>query len=299
MTGPQDLQLSLSALWSEGGPLPELQLDAPKREPVVDLLDGPHVFRGELEAACDALDAARLEATHAALVARFPPPPWADDVAPAVTLIKTLEPKSAREQLDAVRQSGDGRFTSRVRRAALRRALRRVLEHEGPGAELADGAPVAGLAETLGDDALSAQLLSEACDARPDRGAWWRSLARHVGAREEVVTRAWCRALLLDPELQDDALTRCAPLQRLLDEAEEAELDGATRWLAVLADLQRLVMLDERALPAGDHEVHRLARALWRYRHDRPTLSEAERLERKRELVRARPELKAWWRALP
>jgi len=299
-TSPQDPQLTLSALWSEKGPLPELHLDAPKREPTIDLLDGPHVYRSELEAACDALDAPRLEATLAALVARFPPPPWADHVAPAIAWVKSLDSMSAREQLDAAWRGGvtDDRFAQRARSAALRRALRRVLEAEGPGAELADGTPVAGLARSLSDDALATQLLWDACEARPDRGAWWLVLARQAGAREDVATRAWCRALLIDPELDDEALTRCAPVQRLLDEAEELELERASRWLAVLADLKRLVLLDERALPSGDHEVHRLARDLWRYRRDRASLTEAERLERKRELVRARPELKPWWRTL-
>ena len=137
---------------------------------------------------------------------------------------------------------------------------------------------------SLSDDALATQLLWDACEAglTAARGG---SLARQAGAREDVATRAWCRALLIDPELDDEALTRCAPAAV----ARRGRGAGARARLTLVGGAGRpeTSRAARRARCPGDHEVHRLARDLWRYRRDWASLTEAERFERKRELVRA------------
>lgn len=284
--GPENRQLSLSALWSEEGPVPELRLEGPKRETPADLLDGPHVLRAELEVACDALDAAAFERTFATLKARFELPPWADEVPAALACLRELETLSPREQLQRSRGEQAGSFARRLRLAALRRSMRRVLEAEGAGAALDDGSPVAGLASALGDVALTTQLLLDACEVEPMKSGWWLLLAKSAD-REDVAARAWCRALLLEPRLEDEALARCALISSLVDEADGFELEDPTQWVVVLADLKRVVPLDDFVFQVPeDHAVHRVARALRRYRMDRATLSETERLEQKRALLR-------------
>lgn len=297
----EDAQLSLSALWSAEGPVPELRLDAPpKRGDEVDLLDGPHVLRGDLERALDLLDAARAEATLRTLEARFGLPAWAAEAHGALTFVHRLEPLDARGQLDLARadDAAEGPLLRRARLAALRRALRNVLEQEGAAAELPEGAAVAALAHRLGEPRLATELLRTACEAAPLRLHWWVQLAS-TADRAEVAVRGWCHALLLDPERQDEALLRCEPAARLIDEADALELEHPTQWLPVLADLTRLVPLTDLVFELPEtHEVQRFARALRRYRLERASLTDAERLERKRALLRARPELKELVRSL-
>lgn len=297
----EDAQLTLTALWSGEGPVPELRLDAPpKPTKEGDLLDGPHVLRGDLERALDLLDAPRAEATLRTLEARFGLPGWAAEVPAALSFVRSLELLDARGQLDVARADATsaGPLLHRARLAALRRALRSVLEQKGAAAELADGTAVAALAHRLGEPRLATELLRTACEAAPLRLHWWVQLAT-TADREEVAARAWCRALVLDPERQDEALLRCEPAARLIDEADALELEHPTQWLPVLADLTHVVPLDDLVFDAPEtHEVQRFARALRRYRLERASLPEAERLERKRALLRACPELKELVRTL-
>ncbi|MBL8914344.1 MAG: hypothetical protein JNM17_26800 [Archangium sp.] len=173
--------------------------------------------------------------------------------------------------------------------------MRRVLETAGPAATLADGTPVAGLALLLNDAPLATTLLSEACDAAPLNVSWWVVLAKN--APDAVALRAWCRALLLEPELADDAVNESTLAVQLFDEADE--LDEPAPWLSVLADLKNVVLLDDFVFSFPEtHAVHGVARALRTFRLERATLSESERLERKRSLLRACPGLKALWRSL-
>lgn len=254
------------------------------------------MLRGELERACDALDATSADRTFATLRERYALPAWADEVPAALDLLRMLDAMAPREVLVHARAVDGRALGRRVRLAALRRAMRRVLETEGPAATTSDGSPVAGLALLLNDAELATTLLADACDASPLNVSWWVSLAKNA-ARDEVAVRAWCRALLLDPVLTDEALSESTLVAQLLDEADE--LDDPTRWLCVLADLKNVVLLDDFVFAVPEtHVVHGVARALRAFRVDRAGLSESARLERKRALLRACPELKELWRAL-
>lgn len=293
----------------------------PEPAPRVDprqgwLFDGPHSFRHEAERACDELDAAALRRTWRAARESYPQwpgarpwPGWADGIE---HLIGSLDPASAREQVArAMSLDEDGmaqRFPemsatlrNRIRRAALSRAAARLLHEEGMTAGLPDGRPagylhlLAGMPE---EAALALQGQVRAWTEAHGRGvllgylgeALWR-----CGRRKEALV-TYRDAYLEVPLAVDEAELSCPPIMDLLDSCAERELPGDRRgWLPVLADLQgRIPLLGSRVpVAAEDFPAGRSAALLSAYRQRHSDgMEDAERIARKRQLLKLAPALK-------
>jgi len=314
-------QLSIFGLWErvvappeeEPPPPPPPPPPAPVDPRQVDLLTGAQPLRAVLEEACVALDAPAVRLAREALFSRFLGQDWAGRALDWADAIEWLVGR-AGETLDAQAQveralalegaDAELRFPEaakwllvEVRRAALGRAVERLVAEQGPGARLDDGRPAGVLLLLAGDAERAHPVLTAACaELREQDARWlgylgeaaWRS-GQHHGA-----LAAYCHACLVDPTAIDEALLTCAPVLDLVDLGVDLELEAPVlAYVPVLADLQAVLMLDDLALatPPGAAAPRRLAALLRAYRSARAagTLDEAGRLAVKRELLRLAP----------
>lgn len=305
-------QLDLDALWERGGPSPEEPSTArPAIEPRdADLLNGPQVLRSRLLDACAALDAVGVRALQAELEAKFLGQSWAARARDWADVIEGLAAGGAEVRAAAAQALADDpakqlpEAPEAVVRAVLRGALRQAavtqLAEHGPAAALPDGRAAAELLALAEDWPAATGALRRACEVKPT-GSWLIALANAATRAGEatLALEAWCRACLLAPAEVPVERIDVAALTELLDEAQELELpEPIAAWLPVLAAAKGVLRVDPAWLPAGDGVALAATSALCRYLADRTRMSPAERLEAKRAVLRAAPQLKSVLRAL-
>lgn len=126
--------------------------------------------------------------------------------------------------------------------------------------------------------------------------ALWR-----CGRASEAVV-AYRNAYLEEPLAVDEKEMTCRPVLELLDACADLELSGDPRgWLPVLGDLLGRIRLQPDCIPAsqGANAAGVAAALLAAYRQRQVAgLDEAERIARKRELLRLAPALKEHVRRL-
>ncbi len=296
------------------------------------LFDGPHSLRQAAERACDQLDAAALRLAWKQADERYPTwpgarswPLWALGIdhllghlpgsgAQATAPIRAIE--LAQRALSMEGAEVDWRFPGmsaacvhRVRSAALCQAATRLFAEEGAAARLQDGRPVgilhlvAGVPEAA---VISLQLQAQTLAQAGDKAGQGRVLG-YLGEalwRCERVGEAlaiYRDAYLADPGAVDEKEMTCRPVMDLLDACADLEPpDDPRGWLPVLADLLQRVPLPASATPApkGASAARTAAALLAAYRQRYAQANEAQRIERKRELLKCAPFLKEHVRRL-
>lgn len=314
-------QLSIFGLWERVEPAAVEELPPPPPPPPpapidprqVDLLTGAQPLRADLEEACVALDAPAVRAAREALLSRFLGQDWAARALDWADAIEWLvgrpgEALAAQTQVERalvlVGADGELRFPAaakwlvvEIRRAALGRAVERLVAEQGPGARLDDGRPAGVLLLLAGDAERAHPMLAAACAARGEPDARWLGYLGEAAWRcgqSHGALEAYGRACLVDPTAIDEAQLTCTPVLDLVDLGVDLELEPPVlAYVPVLADLQAVLMLDDLALtaPPGATAPRRLAALLRAYRGARAagTLDEAARIAAKRELLRLAP----------
>lgn len=305
-------QLDLNALWELGGSAPEEPSTArPAIDPRdVDLLSGPQVLRSRLLDACAALDAVGVRAVQAELEAKFLGQSWAARARDWADVIEGLAAGGADERAAAAQALADDPakqlpeapedVVRGVLRGALRQAAVTLLAEHGPAAALPDGRAAAELLALAEDWPAATEALRRACEAKPV-GSWFIALADAATRAGEatLALEAWCRACLLVPADIPVERMEVAALTELLDEAQELELpEPIAAWVPLLAAAKGVLRVDPAWIPAGDGMALPATSALVRYLADRSRMSPDERLEAKRAVLRAAPQLKSVMRGL-
>ncbi|MBI2894167.1 MAG: hypothetical protein HYY06_11505 [Deltaproteobacteria bacterium] len=281
---------------------------APPEPPVVeagedplqtDLFDGPYRERHEAELACRRLDGPALRRAHASAARSYPRleaasawPGWAE----ALDWLGAADPVERASRALALDAGGGAQrlagmpaeLLALVRREALARAARDVIEAGGPAAEVL-GRPAGWLllAAGLPDEAVRA--LEAAADAAPldARVRAALGVAHDRAGRPDDALEAWCQACLLDPGCLDERHLSPAAADLLDLAADLEDLPGDPReWLPVLADLTGAAALPRFAneAPPESSPARRFAALLRAYRDAQSQQSPAER---RRELKRA------------
>jgi tetratricopeptide (TPR) repeat protein len=320
-------QLTFFGTWEAVVPVAEAPPPEPPPElpPATDprqcgLFDGPLTLIHALETASARLDLAGLRAAWQEAQAQFPQWARAQSWSRWIADLEWLTQESHRPLAHAeqvrralvVHQDPTTRFwgmgpalRARVVSEALAQAAYRWVEAEGPEAHLDDGRPVAWLLMQAGRPAEAVPLLQAAVAAQPGQARLYYTLGEALwrsGQREQALG-AYRDACLIEPGALDEAELTCAPLLDLLDRAAELELPGtAAAWAPVLADLEGVAPLARTTIELlAEGPAPRVMAALlaeYRRKRSRGALPEPARMEIKRAMLKAAPELKEFVRRL-
>jgi hypothetical protein len=298
------------------------------------LFDGPHSLRQQAERACDELDAPGLRKAQRLARERYPAWPgarpwnlWADGIdhllgheqgqkeglAPlgAAELARRALSLSGMQARRHFPEMSAGRL-HRVRSLALCRAAAQILADEEAASRLLaeEGWPVGYLHLVAGvpeQAVLSLRLQGQKLrPGRPGQGRLLGYLGEALWRCERTgeALLAYRDAYLCDPFSVDEKEMTCRPAMDLLDACADLDLPGDARgWLPVVGDLLGQVPLSGCPLllsyaGAATSLAQRGAALLFAYRRSKAEGEEAERLERKRELLKLAPGLKELLRGL-
>lgn len=300
------------ALFDVLGPAASVSVPPPEPQAVVaaddprqtDLFGGPYRERHDAEQACWRLDGAALREAYASAARSYPQwvtarawPEWAD----GLDWLAPSDPDERAARALSLDREGAERFAEMpaawlaiVRREALTRAARAILEARGPAAYVL-GRPAGWLLLVAGlhDDA--ARVLGNAVEAAPfdARVHACLGLAHARAGRPDDALAAWRDACLLDPQSLDERDLSPAATDLLDLAADLEDLPGdPSEWLPALADLTGAAMLPPWAsgTPPDASPARRFAALLRTYRDAQAAhASESRRRELKRAMLALAP----------
>ncbi len=296
--------------------------ERPEQRPTVpdprqcSLFDGPQSIRHEAHQCCLQLDAVGLRQSWRTATELYPSWPGSQSWLAWSNGIEQLlgNPTEGSAQEQAVRALSLWEGTSVLRfpemstallgqlgAAALCRAASRLLAEEGMISQLPDGRPAGYLFLLARRSEEAVAALQSQANAWTDKkgrglllGYLGESLYRCHRSQEALV--AYRDAYCEDPLSVDETELTCRPIMDLLDTCAELDLpDDSRGWLPALADLLGVIPLAGCRIPSTDgaSAAQTCLVLLAAYRRKQSEgMDDAERIRRKREILKLAPGLK-------